>query len=68
MLERQPWRRSEKKELPEKDACGVSSANYVAAKQEAKQSVRREVAGCQIWLIIFLFFLSPHRQGYKFSS
>ena len=44
MLEQQPWMRSEKKELPEY-ACGVSSANHVAVKDEAKRSVRREVAG-----------------------
>lgn len=35
MLEQWPWMRSEKKELPE-EACGLSSANHVAVKEEAK--------------------------------
>lgn len=35
VLAQQPWMRSEEKELPE-DACGVSSANHIAVKEEAK--------------------------------
>lgn len=60
MLEKQLWMRSEKKELPE-DACGLSSANHVAVKEQVKQSFRREVAGFQSLLI---FFLSPRFPSY----
>lgn len=45
-----------RKELPE-DACGVSSANHIAVREEAKWSVSREVAGS--WGLIVLFFPSP---------